>query len=122
MRKSFFMMAVLILILVEVALGVRKNESGATCIFCLNPYFSGSCSWSFTIKIQMKKNFKVLILILVEVALGVAPIGLIDKNRTSLNPYFSGSCSWRYYKSVIGCSTNSLNPYFSGSCSWRWSK
>ena len=37
---------VLILILVEVALGVRKNVSGVIKLSNgLNPYFSGSCSW-----------------------------------------------------------------------------
>gem|GEM_PF-7124402 len=85
---------VLILILVEVALGVIDtftNNSGAK--IGLNPYFSGSCSWSPT-------NYNSRI------------------DHCCLNPYFSGSCSWSVNMATSILQRHCLNPYFSGSCSW----
>ena len=68
--------AVLILILVEVALGERTNS-------------------------QTSETSFVLILILVEVALGeLQQKNKYHKRHYSLNPYFSGSCSWREWEDL----------------------
>ena len=108
----------------EVALGVIKLNNYGNLQRSLNPYFSGSCSWS------RPKNFC---------------FRSIKRNR--LNPYFSGSCSWRRSNDLFsklhnvvlililvevalgairvdnkGFILNRLNPYFSGSCSWRQGK
>ena len=65
-------MTVLILILVEVALGVMATYKTLSqeSVTCLNPYFSGSCSWRWVGGRNPFCNDRVLILILVEVALG----------------------------------------------------
>ena len=41
---------VLILFLVEVALGEKQQKQVWRRVYCLNPFFSGSCSWSFKVR------------------------------------------------------------------------
>ena len=63
--------AVLILVLMEVALGELSSLKGAP------------------------QEVGVLILVLVEVALGGILVRYFKEQSLRLNPYFSGSCSWR---------------------------
>ena len=87
---------VLILVLVEHALG--EDNWGADCnvSLSLNPCFSGTCSRS-TCRGTHEPVRKVLILVLVEHALGVdTGIREIYIKSYGLNPCFSGTCSRRY--------------------------
>ena len=65
--------AVLILVLVEVALGELFFKKYGTNFTSLNPCFSGSCSWSNSGRDYMSQK------------------------KGGLNPCFSGSCSWRLF-------------------------
>ena len=90
-------MFVLILVLMEVALGATQ------------------------MKAIYPKGRKVLILVLMEVALGdISNEAEIDDDSDCLNPCFNGSCSWSPKRCPIINKITSLNPCFNGSCSWRY--
>ena len=107
---------VLILVLVEHALGVLWCCSSLATCRRLNPCFSGTCSRRG--RPHIKSGLPcVLILVLVEHALGERE-NLTEMTRYSLNPCFSGTCSRR--QEVLRLSTlTRLNPCFSGTCSRR---
>ena len=88
--------SVLILILVEVALGGPLKEYLKTLYLVLILILvEVALGEKLTIAEVLFLLF-VLILILVEVALGAKILETQVKNGYGLNPYFSGSCSWRF--------------------------
>ena len=62
-------------------------------LFCLNPYFNGTCSKSAFHKLLVANDLLVLILILMEHAQRVHVIEKTEPFCPSLNPYFNGTCS-----------------------------
>ena len=113
-------MYVLILVLVEHALGGAYSQCCCQCLRCLNPCFSGTCSrskdgiWRSVYKCivlilvlvehalgdgsycRLVEKEIVLILVLVEHALGVDGHCTVEDKDGSLNPCFSGTCSRSY--------------------------
>ncbi len=93
---------VLILVLMEYALGVQYNITHLHYDSSLNPCFNGICSRRIPIIID-ESNDKVLILVLMEYALGEQVCSAKDVRIRSLNPCFNGICSRRYRKRADKC-------------------
>ena len=86
--------AVLILVLVEHALGDHIGLPEGEEYVGLNPCFSGTCSRRILQDVTRFRS-EVLILVLVEHALGVTNSVLAFTQSFCLNPCFSGTCSRR---------------------------
>ena len=91
---SVFDNVVLILIVLEDALGGQGSLCYRPTVQGLNPYCVGRCSWRPRTSIQ-------------------------DVKVRRLNPYCVGRCSWREYMSIRHSFKRCLNPYCVGRCSWR---